>query len=75
MATLDPMSNMGNIIGVCIFALGITLLIFGFNAWDGGLAHFVSFSPAGRPLWLIIGGALSVVAGLVLAYRGARETE
>ncbi len=66
-----------NIVGLGIFALGIVLLIFGFNesqSFGSDVSRFFTGNPTDRSLWLIAGGAVAVIAGLVLAIRGARRT-
>ena len=67
---------MNNIAGLAIFALGIVLLIFGFNeshSFGSDVSRFFTGNPTNRSLWFLIGGAVAVVAGLVLAIRGARR--
>jgi hypothetical protein len=70
-----PMSN--NIIGLMIFAVGIILLIFGFNAsqsFSSDVSRFFSGNPTDRSMWLITGGAAAVILGLTLAIRGMRKS-
>jgi multisubunit Na+/H+ antiporter MnhB subunit len=67
---------MNNIVGLAIFALGVVLLIFGFNeshSFSSDVSRFFTGNPSDRSIWMIIGGALAVVAGLVLAIRGSRR--
>jgi hypothetical protein len=66
---------MNNIIGLAILALGIVLLIFGFNeshSFGSDLSRTFTGNPSDRSMWLIAGGAVAVVAGLVLAIRGRK---
>jgi hypothetical protein len=66
---------MNNIIGLAIFALGIVLLIFGFNeshSLGSDLSRTFTGNPTDRSMWMIAGGVLSVVAGLFLAIRGRK---
>ncbi len=66
-----------NILGLAVFALGIVLLILGFNvsqSFGSDVSRFFTGNPTDRTLWLIIGGAVAVVVGLFLALRGARRT-
>jgi multisubunit Na+/H+ antiporter MnhB subunit len=66
-----------NIVGIGIFALGIVLLIFGFNAsqsFGSEVSRFFTGNPTNESMWLIIGGAVAVIVGLFLAFRGARRT-
>ncbi len=67
---------MNNIVGLGIFALGIVLLIFGFSesqAVNPELSRTVASQPVGSSLWMLIGGAVAVVGGLILALRGVKR--
>jgi multisubunit Na+/H+ antiporter MnhB subunit len=67
---------MNNIVGLAIFALGIVLLIFGFNeshSFSSDISRTFTGNPTDRSMWLIVGGAVAVIAGLVLALRGMRR--
>ena len=69
--------NMNNIVGLAIFALGIVLLIFGFNeshSFNSDVSRFFTGNPTDRSIWMIAGGAAAVVIGLVMAIRGARKS-
>jgi hypothetical protein len=68
---------MNNIVGLGIFALGVVLLIFGFNesqSLGSDVSRVFTGNPTDRSIWLIAGGAVSVIVGLFLALRGARRT-
>ena len=65
-----------NIVGLAIFALGIVLLIFGFNesqSFGSDVSRFFTGNPTDRSMWLIAGGGVAVIAGMVLALRGMRR--
>ena len=67
---------MNNIVGLAIFALGVVLLIFGFNeshSFSSDVSRVFTGNPTDRSIWLIVGGAVAVIVGLVLAIRGARK--
>ncbi|HSU56715.1 MAG TPA: DUF3185 family protein [Candidatus Dormibacteraeota bacterium] len=67
---------MNNIVGLTIFALGIVLLILGFNesqSFSSDISRFLTGNPTNRSIWLLAGGVLTVVLGLVLAIRGVRR--
>ena len=67
---------MNNIVGLAIFALGVVLLIFGFNesqSFSSDVSRFFTGNPTNHSMWLIIGGVVAVVAGLFLAITGARK--
>ena len=66
---------MTNIIGLAVFALGIVLLISGFNesqSFASEVSRTFTGNPTNRSLWMILGGAASVIAGLILAVRSRR---
>ena len=64
---------MNNIIGLAIIALGIVLLVFGFNeahSFSSNVTKAFTGNPTNHSMWLIIGGAVAVVAGIGLAGAG-----
>ena len=68
--------RMNNIIGLAVFALGIVLLIFGFNeshSFSSDVSRTFTGNPTDRSIWFIAGGAAAVVVGLVLSLRGLRK--
>ncbi len=67
---------MNNIVGLAIFAVGIVLLIFGFNAsqsFSSDVSRFFTGNPTDKSIWMIAGGAAAVIAGLFLAITSARR--
>jgi hypothetical protein len=67
---------MNNIVGLALFAVGIVLLIFGFNAsqsFSSDVSRFFTGNPTDKSIWLLIGGAAAVITGLVVAVRGAHR--
>jgi multisubunit Na+/H+ antiporter MnhB subunit len=67
---------MNNIVGLALFAIGIVLLIFGFNesqSFSSDVSRFFTGNPTDRSIWLVVGGAAAVVLGLVMAIRGQRS--
>ncbi len=68
---------MSNFVGLALFALGIVLLVFGFNAshsFSSDLSRAFTGNPTDRSLWLLAGGGAAVVFGLFLAIRGAKRS-
>jgi hypothetical protein len=66
---------MNNVIGLAIFALGIFLLISGFNesqSFGSNLSRVFAANPTDRSLWMMVGGSAAVVSGLFLAVRRRR---
>ena len=67
---------MNNIVGLAILALGVVLLVFGFNeshSFSSDISRTFTGNPTDRSMWLIIGGAAAVVVGLVLTVVGMRR--
>ena len=67
---------MNNIVGFIILALGVVLLIFGFNeshSLGSDISRFFTGNPTDRAIWMLIGGIIAVVAGLFLSLTGARK--
>ncbi len=64
---------MNNIVGLAILALGIVLLIFGFNeahSFSSNVSKVFTGNPTDRSMWLIVGGAIAVIVGLFTTVRG-----
>lgn len=67
---------MRNVVGLTIFALGVVLLVLGFNetqSMASEVTRAFTGSPSDRSLWLVVGGLLSVVSGLTFALRASRQ--
>ncbi len=67
---------MSNAVGLAIFALGIVLLISGFSASQSISAEFSRFFSghlADKTLWMLAGGGVAAIAGLVLALRDTHD--
>ena len=68
---------MNNIIGLAIFGLGVVLLIFGFNeshSASSDVSRFFTGNPTDRSMWLIVGGGVAAMIGLIVSIRGGRRT-
>jgi len=67
---------MNKIVGLAIFALGIVLLVFGFNeshSFGSDVTRAFTGNPTARSMWLIGGGALAIACGLGLTVWGIRK--
>ena len=67
---------MNAVIGLAVLALGIVLLIFGYNeshSLNSDVSRFFSGNPTDKSMWLIIGGIIAVICGLVFALRGGKK--
>ncbi len=68
---------MGRGISLALLVGGILLLIFGVSAADSlssDLSNFFTGSPTDKAVWMLIGGAVLSVVGLVGLLRGPRAT-
>jgi hypothetical protein len=56
-------------IGIALLVVGVALLIYGFNASDSvssGFSRAFTGSPTNKTMWLLLGGAASVIVGGVM---------
>ena len=68
---------MNNIAGLAFLALGVALLIFGFNeshSFSSDVSSAFTGTPTNHSLWLIIGGAVAVIAGIGVSLTGRRRS-
>ena len=64
------------IIGSALLVGGILLLVFGLNASDSfasDMSEMMTGSPTDRSIFLQVGGAIAVVAGLIMALAPGRS--
>lgn len=62
-------------IGVVLIVLGVGLLIFGFMESESAgseIAEFFTGTPPDRVLWMLLGGAVSLVLGIFLSLYNPR---
>ena len=67
---------MNNIAGLAVLALGIVLLIFGFNeahSFSSDVTKTFTGNPTNHSMWLIVGGAVAVVAGIGVSLAGRKK--
>lgn len=60
-------------VGAALLVAGVILVILGINASESfasDVSKFFTGNPTDRAVWLLIGGAVSLVAGLVVIARG-----
>jgi multisubunit Na+/H+ antiporter MnhB subunit len=68
---------MNNVVGLAVFAVGIILLILGFNesqSFSSDVSRVFTGNPTNRSIWFIAGGAAAIIMGLVLSIRGFRKS-
>ena len=62
-------------ISLALLAGGILLLVFGITAYDStssDISRFFSGSATDKSIWMLVGGAVATVLGLVGLLRGAK---
>jgi len=67
---------MNKSIAIAVLVGGAILLAFGIsasNSFSSDVSRFFTGSPADKTLWMVIGGAVAVVIGLVFTLRGGRS--
>ena len=59
---------MNKIVSIALLVAGVVLIIFGIqatNSFSSDVSRFFTGSPTDKAVWMLIGGAVAVVAGLV----------
>ncbi len=68
---------MNRILGIAILAAGIVLIIFGVNesqSLGSEVSKFFTGNPTDKSMWLLLGGIVASVVGLVLAVVRPQRT-
>ncbi len=64
-------------LSVVLLVIGVVLLVFGYNAYHSaasGVSRFFTGEPTDRALWLLIGGAVASIAGVVGLTMGPKAS-
>ena len=67
---------MNKAISLAILAGGVLLLIFGINAYNSSssdISRFFTGSATDKSVWMLVGGAVATVLGLVGLLRGSKS--
>jgi hypothetical protein len=67
---------MNKAISLAVLAGGILLLIFGINAYDSSssdISRFFTGSATDKSIWMLIGGVVATVLGLVSLLHGSKK--
>lgn len=67
---------MNKMLGIALLAAGIVLLVFGFsaaNSVQSDVSNFFTGNPTDKSMWLIGGGAVAGVLGLIALLLPARK--
>ena len=68
---------MNRIISLALLIGGVVLMIYGINAtnsFSSDFSRFFTGSPTNKAIWMLIGGAVAAVVGLVGTLRGWKRT-
>jgi Protein of unknown function (DUF3185) len=63
-------------IGIALLVAGIVLVIFGCNGYESvssGVSRTFTGTPTEKTLGLLLGGAVAMIIGAFMAFRGSRK--
>ena len=66
---------MNKVVSLAILAGGILLLVYGVAAsksFSSDVSRFFTGSPTDRAIWMLVGGVVAIVIGLVGLLRGSK---
>jgi hypothetical protein len=67
---------MNRIVSIALLAGGVVLMIFGINAtnsFGSDVSRFFTGSPTDKAVWMLIGGTVAAVVGLVWTLRSWKQ--
>jgi len=67
---------MNRIVSITLLVGGVVLMIFGFqatNSFSSDVSRFFTGSPTDKAVWMLIGGIVAAVVGLVGTLRGSKH--
>jgi len=67
---------MNKIVSIALLVGGVVLTIFGINAtnsFGSDVSRFFTGSPTDKAVWMLIGGIVATVVGLVLTLRNWKQ--
>jgi hypothetical protein len=68
---------MNRIVSLVLLVGGVVLMIYGINAtnsFSSDFSRFFTGSPTNKAIWMLIGGSVAAVVGLVGSLRGWKRT-
>jgi len=68
---------MNKALALALLVGGVVLLIFGINAsnsFSSDVSRFFSGSPTDKAIWMVIGGTVAAITGLVFTLRGTKSS-
>ena len=67
---------MNKIISLALLVCGVSLMIIGINAtnsFNSDVSRFFTGSPTNKAIWMLIGGIVATVIGLMGMLRGSKQ--
>jgi hypothetical protein len=67
---------MNTAIGIALMAVGLLLVIFGFNesqSLSSDVSRVFTGTPTDRSMWMLIGGAVTAILGIAMIFMGRRK--
>jgi hypothetical protein len=67
---------MNKIVSLALLIGGVVLMIYGFNAtnsFSSDVSRFFTGSPTDKAIWMLIGGLIAAVIGLVGTLRSSKH--
>ena len=67
---------MNKIVSLALLIGGVVLIIIGINAtnsFSSDVSRFFTGSPTDKAVWMLIGGIVAAVAGLIGTLRGSKQ--
>jgi len=67
---------MNKIVSIALLVGGVVLMIFGINAtssFGSDVSRFFTGSPTDKAVWMLMGGIVATVVGLVLTLRSWKQ--
>jgi drug/metabolite transporter (DMT)-like permease len=70
------LTHMNKALGIALLVAGVILIVYGINGSNSissNISQTFTGSPTNKTLWLLVGGAVSAIVGLVLALTGFKN--
>ncbi len=67
---------MNKIISLALLVVGVVLMIYGIsatNSFSSSVSKFFTGAPTDKALWMLVGGIVATVVGLVLTLRSWKQ--
>ena len=67
---------MNKAIGIALLVAGVILIVYGINGSNSissNISQTFTGSPTNKTVWLLVGGCVSAIVGLALAFMGFKN--